>query len=458
MSQAGSTDPLPGVRKHRAACAIALGLSLSGCAVDFSRWYEAARKAVPEAPELSLEPTADLPAPEGLRAASGELRVVPLQWEPLLVGDIDGYVIERAPERDGPFEPLAKVSGRLTTTYLDRKTIPAAPPVSVAPENEPILDESDTRQDGITWFYRIRAYSSDGAAGSRTSSVAVATTATPPEAPEDLRAYSRQPRAVPLSWRASTDPNVIGYRVERSPTASGPFELLAMIDGRHQTIYVDRGLGDLRVFYYRVVALNAAGGLGDAAEPVRAVTKPEPLPPIGLHTIAQWLGANEVAWDPNVEEDIVGYRLYRAQEGQDAPILVASLNSGETTAIDAGVAAGQRVSYTLVAIDRDGLESDPANPIEVESESYGLSATVRPDGVHLEWKDRPAEGFRGAHVFRTALLQNKNLGFAPGNSFVDTNVRPGATYRYTVVLEKIDQSVAPRSAPIEISIPDRPAD
>jgi hypothetical protein len=426
--------------------------------MDFGWLPWAGREAGPKVSEFAAE-SADLQAPEGLHAISGELRMVPLKWEPLLVGDVGGYVVERASKRDGSFEQLARIPGRLTTTYLDRKTVPADPPVSAAPDSEPIQIESTASEDGATWFYQVRAYSSDGSLGSRVSSLAVATTALPPKAPENLRAYSRQPRSVPLSWRASDDPNVVGYRVERSPTASGPFELLTEIDGRHQTIYVDRGLGDLRVFYYRVISVNAAGGLGVAtAEPVRAVTKPEPLPPIGLRTVEQRLGANTLAWDPNVEEDIVGYRLHRTLEGEDSSSLVASLSADETTDTDTAVAAGQWVSYTLVAIDRDGLESGPSNPIEVESERYGLSAIVRPDGVHLEWKDRAEEGFRGGHVFRTAVLKNKNLGFSLGTSFVDTEIRPGATYRYTVVLERTDQSLAPRSAPVEISIPKRPVD
>ncbi len=450
---------MPDVRQYRGVRVIALGLSLSGCAMDLGWLPGAGTEAPPEVSELAVEPTADLQAPEGLHATSGELRMVPLKWEPLLVDDVGGYVVERASERDGHFEQLARIPGRLTTTYLDRKTAPADPPVSAAPGSEPIHSESVASQDGITWFYRVRAYSPDGSLASRASPLAVATTALPPEAPEDLRAYSRQPRSVPLSWRASDDLNVAGYRVERSPTAIGPFELLTKIDGRHQTIYVDRGLGDLRVFYYRVIAVNAAGGLGTATtEPVRAVTKPEPLPPIGLRTVDQRLGANALAWDRNVEEDIVGYRLYRTLEGEDSSALIANLSADETTATDTAVAAGQRVSYTLVAIDRDGLESGPANPIEVESERYGLSATVRLDGVHLEWNDRADEGFRGGHVFRTAFLQNKSLGFSAGNSFVDTEVRAGATYRYAVVLERTDQSLAPRSAPVEISIPERLAD
>jgi hypothetical protein len=450
---------MPGVRKYRRACAIALGLSLSGCAMDFGWLSGVGRETSPEVSKFALESAVDLQAPEGLHATSGELRMVPLKWEPVLVGDVGGYVVERASERDGHFEQLARIPKRLATTYLDRNAVPADPPVTTAPDDDPIQSESQASQDGITWFYRVRAYSSDGSLASRVSQLAVATTALPPEAPRDLRAYSRQPRAVPLSWRASDDPHVVGYRVERSPTGTGPFELLREVDGRHQTIYVDRGLGDLRVFYYRIIAVNAAGGPGVAtAEPVRAVTKPEPLPPIGLRTVEQRLGANALAWDHNVEEDIVEYQLYRTLEGQDSPTLIASLGADETTAEDAAVGAGQRVSYTLVAIDVDGLKSDPANPIEVESERYGLSAMVRPDGVHLEWTDRADEGFRGGHVFRTAVLQNKNLGFSLGNSFVDREVRAGATYRYTVVLERTNQSLAPRSAPVEISIPEQPPD
>jgi fibronectin type 3 domain-containing protein len=446
------------LREILGICALVTGISALGCATDLS-WLSGTRSDAPaEAPEFPIATTVNLPAPEGLRATSGELRMVPLKWEPLLVGDVGGYVIERAPEREGHFKQVAKIAERLTTTYIDRETSPTLPAVSAAPDSDPgqVIAEADL--DGMTWFYRVRAYSSNGDLSSRVSPLVVATTALPPEAPDDLRAYSRQPRAVPLSWQASDDSDVVGYRVERSPTASGPYELLFEIDDRHQTIYVDRGLGDLRVFYYRVTSVNAAGGLGTASNPVSAVTKPEPLPPIGLRTVDQHLGSNDVAWETNVEEDIVGYRLYRILEGEDAPALIASVGPDETTATDAAVAAGQRVSYTLVAIDRDGLESDTANPIEVESEHYGLSATVRPDGVHLEWNDRTDEGFRGGHVFRTALLQNKNLGFSLGNSFIDTDVRPGATYRYTVVLEKNNQILAPRSTPVEISVPELPTD
>ncbi len=444
---------------------------MTGCAMDIEWPSISWPQTRLETTELREEPAADLAAPENLRATSGELRSVPLKWEPLLVGDVGGYLVERAAMREGPFERIAQIRGRLSTTYVDRDTIPLEPHVSAAPEDAANGGESDppdteeseplhseptgSPEDGITWFYRVRAYSSDGLIAPAVSAAAAATTARPPEPPEDLRAYSRQPRNVPLSWRASEDPSVIGYRVERSPTSRGPFELLGEVDERHKTVYVDRGLGDLRVFYYRVAAVNAAGGAGAPTKPVRAVTKPEPLPPLKLRISEQRLGANELTWDPNVEEDIVEYRLFRTRVDNDKPEQFAVASSDQTAATDDEVAAGERVSYSVVALDRDGLESDPAEPVEVESEGYGLSATVRSDGVHLEWNPRTDEGYLGGRVTRFGLFQQKTLGFSAGNSFIDTDVRPGSTYRYFVVLEGSDDpEPTPRSSLVEISIPE----
>ena len=465
---------MQGVHQSLTACSIACGLLLTGCATNFDWSSISWSQTTSATTELREEPAADLTAPENLRATSGELRSVPLKWEPLLVGNVGGYLVERAATGDGAFESIAQVVGRLATIYVDRNTVPMEPHVSAAPTDDASGEASEftevevspdpgsetvgSPEDGITWFYRVRAYSTDGRIAPAVSATAAATTAPPPEPPEDLRAYSRQPRNVPLSWRASEDPNVIGYRVERSPTSRGPFELLGEVDERHETIYVDRGLGDLRVFYYRVAAVNAAGGAGPSGTPVRAVTKPEPLPPLKLRIKEQRLGANELAWDPNVEEDIVEYRIFRTRAGKDKPEPVATVSSEQTAATDVEVAAGERIFYAVVALDRDGLESEPAESIEVESEGYGLSATARADGVHLEWNPRTEEGYRGGRITRTGLFQQKTLGFSPGSSFIDAEVSPGSTYRYYVVLEGFDQSLAPRSAPVEISIPKRRAD
>jgi fibronectin type 3 domain-containing protein len=426
-----------------------LGTSvLTACASSLDvdrarRWLDTPPE--PELPSFQEEARAALPAPGGLRSTSGELRAVALHWEPLLTGDVGGYAIERAEKREGPFERIAAVPGRATTVFLD--TGASQPP------NADGSRERSELSDGETAFYRVRAFTPAGEFAKTTSEIVSATTAPVPEPPQRLRAYSHQPREVPLSWEASTDRRVAGYVVERSPTSRGPFEPLAQIEGRHQSIYLDRGLGDLRVFYYRVSSVNRAGGLGEPSKPVRAVTKAEPLPPTGLRVMAQRLGENELAWEPNVESDLAGYRLLRIRGDGETAEVTASVASDRTVAADAEVGADERVSYTVVARDRDGLESAAAELIFVESEGYGLAATVRPDGIHLEWNPRTGEGYHGARIFLHRRLGQKELAFVEGSRHVHTDVEPGARYRYTVVLERVDASQAPPSSPVEIAVP-----
>jgi hypothetical protein len=188
---------------------------------------------------------------------------------------------------------------------------------------------------------------------------------------------------------------------------------------------------------------------------VQAVTKPEPLPPIGLRVVEQRLGTNQLMWEPNVETDITEYRLLRIREGADAPEVVASVPPGATTAEDDAVAASERVAYTLVGVDGDGLQSANSEPIGVECEGYGLSARGESDGVHLTWNPRAEEGFHGARVLRTRWLASQELAFAPSGSYVDGDARPGQRYRYVVVLERPDSTRAPPSLPIEIEVPPR---
>jgi fibronectin type 3 domain-containing protein len=423
-------------------------LASTGCAarldVDRARRWLNGPEA-PALPRLDPTPRADLPAPERLSATSGELRKVPLSWEPVMTGDVAGYAIERSEQAGGGFEWVAAVVGRANTVYVDdgepRWPGGGAPPRDI--------------RDDETLHYRVRAFDSAGALSRRTSPAVAGTTAPAPDPPEELRAYSRQPRKVPLSWRAASDERVAGYVIERSPTSSGPFEPIAEIDGRHETVYVDRGLGDLRMFYYRVASVNVAGGRGAFSAPVRAVTKPDPLPPIGLRVAAQRLGANQLAWEPNVEPDLAGYQVRRLRQGADRSEPVATVGRDATEATDPAVGADERVAYWVLAFDSDGLVSEPTEPLQIASVGYELTATARRDGVELAWNPRSDEGFAVARVYlHGALGSTSELGAVRGSNFLHADVKPGGRYRYSVQVERRDGTRAPISSPVEIAIPE----
>ena len=392
-----------------------------------------AASATPE-PALVYDPPAELPPPEGLHATSGQYREIALGWEPVLLPGVAGYVVESATEVSGPYRARVALRDRGVLAWVDRG------------------DPSEALGDGATRFYRLRAIAHDGRVSSLVSPIVTATSAPLPAPPTGLRAWSRQPRSIPLTWDPSEDPIVTGYVVERSPNPGGPFEVVAQLEGRESTHLLDTGLGDLRVLHYRVSSRNSGGERGAPSNVLRAVTKPAPLPPIALRVESRRLGAVSIAWEPNVETDLLGYRLRRAQKDEPAQT-ITWVGGDKTRAEDIRVGAEQSYDYTLVAVDLDGLESRPSLPIRVTGIGYEWRAAASAREVRLFWNPRPSEGFVRARVTREGELWSHRSFVTESSELHDTEVAPGRTYRYRISLERSDGLVAPESPPIVVEVP-----
>lgn len=428
---------------------LASGLTLvlgCGSALDIDRARALLRRPAP-APALELgAEKVELSAPTRLRSYSGRLRAIALSWDPVLDGEVAGYVVERSLGPGERFEFVAAVNGRFETSFVDRGSDLAAKRGS---------DQALTGLgDGEAYSYRVRAFRSDGRLGVRASPATSGHTAPAPESPEGLRAYSHLPRHVALSWRPVDDPTVAGYVVYRSPSAGGEFREIARLGDAYDTSYVDDDLGALRVFYYRISAVNAAGGEGLDTEPVRAVTKAEPLPPVGLAVVDRRLGAIRVRWDANVEGDLSAYRLLRRRAGSDEAETVTEVGPEETQAEDPEVGAGEPLHYHVVAIDADGLESSPSEPIRAEGVGYGLRARAEDGGVRLSWDPAVAAELSTVRILRVGRLRSREIGRAAGTEFLDQEAGPGGRYRYQVVGVRPDGSQAPSSRTAEAEVPE----
>ncbi len=352
------------------ACALALG-GCAGATLDIAGPGRVLRGNAPEPSRVLVEsPPAELAGPTGIRATRGELREIALAWDPVLSGQVSGYVVERSLDEAGPFSRIAVLGDRFETGLLDRG-------FDLAPKSPATGGEAGLG-DGAAYFYRVRAFDPRGHIAAHASSVAAGRTAPRPDPPDGVRVVSRLPRKVALGWRPSVDPTVKGYVVLRSPGASGPFEPIARLDGRHRTHYVDRGLGDLHVFYYQVTSVNAAGAPGAPSEPVQGLTKPDPLPPMGLRITAEPGGVATLAWEPNVEPDVVAYRVLRLRSGSGDSELVATVRAPATSLRDD--ASGDAVAYQVIAVDADGLESEPAE-IAAAAPSGSQGGPLAPGGV-----------------------------------------------------------------------------
>jgi fibronectin type 3 domain-containing protein len=393
--------PSPGVRLLCACGALWLG---TGCR-SVERFL-APRVADVQIP-LAFDRPVDLLPPENLQVRSSSERAIVLSWSPVLVGDVAGYAVLRALDGSGPFAPVGRTQSRFGTIYTDQG------------ESEGALG------DGQTYYYRIHPYDGLGRV-SRSHAFVSAATEPVPETPSALVAYSNLPRKVVLTWDPSERTSVAAYAVYRSPTAAGPYERVAQVQGRLNTVYEDAVDGDLRVMYYRISAQNRFGGESTRTEAERAVTKAEPLPPIGLRVGDRELGALALAWTPNVEPDLRTYEVWRSESGEagwSSEHLIAEVDPGGAPGpaepgtlgwVDPTIGCGQRVRYRLRARDRDGLHSDFSGALDAVGQDLGLEIAGGADRPELRWDSERAARWARARieVERGMGLPSRVLGFA----------------------------------------------
>ncbi len=398
-------------------------------------------------PALTLERTADLRPPEGLRVTGSEDRQIDLAWDPVLVGGIAGYAVLRADDPVRGFELVGRTGSRFDTVYADRG------------------ESDDQLGDGRTYHYRIHPHDHEGRV-SRSHAYISATTEGEPDVPTGVRTYSNLPRRIVVVWDPNEPRATTGYTVLRSPTEAGPFEPVGLVEGRVTTIYEDPVPGDLRVMYYRVAARNRFGGEGEASEPVRGVTKAEPLPPIGLAVAERRLGSIGVRWATNVEPDLSGYEVWRAErddDGWDGERLVGEVGAGGTLFRDPEVGCGQSLRYRVRALDRDGLTSGYSDPLDATGEAIDLRARPLPGAVELRWS--PARAWPAAQIFAVRMgLPDRLLDTVRGQTRVRIDDLPPGRHQLAVVLttqpadgaDGADGAADPVDAPaceIEVEVP-----
>ena len=105
-----------------------------------------------------------------------------------------------------------------------------------------------------------------------------------------------------------------------------------------------------------------------AATTIVVVTPADTFPPAvpaGLMAVA---GVNsiELAWQPNTEEDLAGYQVYRSTGG-GAPERIAGPVDAPNFS-DRTVEIGKKYSYTITSIDRTGNESAHSAAVEVTAQ------------------------------------------------------------------------------------------
>ena len=206
---------------------------------------------------------------------------------------------------------------------------------------------------------------------------------------------------VQLSWSASSDDTgVTGYRVHRSATNGFTPDAGNLVATSPAASYLDvnRPTG---TWYYRVIAIDAAGNASGPSPQGSATIGVDSQPPTAPGNLAANVTTDDVQLTWSASSDnvgVTGYRVWKADTpgftpGGNTSTLVATLGGGTTSYLYANRPIGTS-NYRIVALDAAGNAS--ASSAEVAATVQGpnaaapsapgsLTATVTGDVVELDW-------------------------------------------------------------------------
>lgn len=278
----------------------------------------------------------------GLKAQSGLVKRVALNWEVNSQEEVTGYKVYRGEAETGTFEEIAVIGGRAQSAYADAGSL-----------MRPL-------EDNKTYHYRVFTFNKVQVESLK-AAYASATTKPRPSKPSGLKAKDNQVKAVHLHWQANEEKDIAHYHIFRKNPGAGNFSRIKELGP--ETSYLDKGLDDGVEYAYRIQAEDRDELLSDFSDPVSARTKPRPSAPGGL-TGTSKAGAVILTWQANKENDVVMYHLH--EKGFFGYKKVASVQGTECRV--EGISPGKSKSYAVTAVDRDGLESDPSQPLTISGQ------------------------------------------------------------------------------------------
>ncbi|HHD56725.1 MAG TPA: hypothetical protein ENK89_03475, partial [Desulfobulbaceae bacterium] len=240
-----------------------------------------------------------LPRPEIL-STQGDIRSVRIVLQPDPPHIFSQYQLLRAENQKAVFRP-------------------AGPPVV---NKTPLILVDHGLRDATSYWYTVIGINNAGMANVPAPPFAITTTGAPTPV-SSLHAAGGSLRHIQLFWEPSQDPTVKEYVIYRSVSPDGPFKKIAIVSGRDQQTYIDKGqpsgysrygeLADNSRYFYIIRTRNIVGVTSEDSQVVSAVTKGVPQPPTNLQAIDRQPKKIPLAWAASHDPDVVGYAIFRAK-------------------------------------------------------------------------------------------------------------------------------------------------
>ncbi|MCF6186745.1 MAG: hypothetical protein L3J49_04620 [Desulfobulbaceae bacterium] len=384
-----------------------------------------------------------LPHPEVL-STQGDIRSVRIVLQPDPPHIFSAYQLLRAESADAAFTP-------------------AGPPVA---NKAPLILVDTGLEDATAYFYTVIGLTGTGFANVPAPPFKVNTTGPPPPV-KGLHAAGGSLRHIQLYWEPSQDPTVNGYVILRSQSPGGPFEQIAVINGREKQTYIDKGqpngysrygeLEDNSSYFYTIRTRNVVGVESSDSRVILATTMGPPQPPTSLQAIDRQPRKIPLAWTAAPNPEVVGYAIYRASQA-DGPFLQIDYVSGrerqqyvDDGSWDLPLASDTTYWYRLRSVNVVDVQSPDSSTVSATTKAApapvtGVQAT---SGlfrrIELNWQPNPEPDIRAYEIYRGSVESNINTRVSAIEpeltTYTDTSLGDSRTYWYQI--RAIDQDDLP---------------
>ncbi|UII23990.1 fibronectin type III domain-containing protein [Fulvivirga ligni] len=383
--------------------------------------------------------------------ATGEDGEIIINW-PKQYNDnnFSGYLLERSADGKS-FVPLMQVPFKTLDSEASEHIY---------------ADEVDVYQK--TYYYRIRGITSFADLGSYSvvvSAHAVDLNGPPP--PSYVLAKSTSEKTVDISWKDNPDltPDHAGYFIARADNIHGPFTKIN--DKPFKTSiknYTDANPIPYKPNFYVIIAVDK---LGNEKQSVAAMAILEdhtpPSTPEDMIGVIDSLGLVSLAWPLGNEEDLMGYRVYRADHPDAEYLQVTNEIIPGNYFLDTIPlnTLTRKVYYKVAAFDFNFNPSPFSSVLELERPDY--IAPVKPvindfsvvqDTIHLYWAQSSSKDVAQHILWRKQGQQGQWMKLAEFNGdenhYADVNIESGQKYSYA--LEAIDKSKIPSGKGTSVAI------
>jgi titin len=320
---------------------------------------------------------------------------------------------------------------------IERKLSAAANYTLIATTGANVTSFVDTGLvDNTKYFYRLRAFNSDGHSPYSTA-VSATTPPMPPNPPSALLAAAVGSDRINLSWKDNSG-SENGFKIERKING-GAYTLIDAV-GANVTAYSNAGLNSNTKYFYRVRAHNSAGH-SEYSNEAEATTLPTPpAAPDNLTAAAASNKQINLAWLDNASNED-GFKIERKVGSTGSYAEVATLNANVTSYADNNLAANTAYFYRLRAFNAGGQSnysgeaSATTLPNAPAAAGNLIATTISKSQINLAWQDKSnnEDGFTierkigSAGAFAPIATIGANM-----KNYSDNNLDANTAYFYRV--------------------------